>query len=60
MIPSVIGDRVQDAPDHEIHAHGVRLASVEGLPSKLLNKTLDDKHEATRPLGELQPLLSDT
>ena len=46
VVRKVIGDRVQDAPDHEIHAHGVRLASVEGLPSKLLNKTLDDKHEA--------------
>ena len=47
IVKKVLGDHVQKLSDHEVHTHGVRFASVEGLPTKLLNKALDEKHDRT-------------
>ena len=47
VVKKVLGDHVQKLSDHEVHTHGVRFASVEGLPTKLLNKALDEKHDRT-------------
>jgi len=47
IIKKLLGESIQSASDHDIHMHGVRFASVDGLPSKLLNKALDSKHEVT-------------
>jgi hypothetical protein len=47
VVKKVLGDHVQNLSDHEVHTHGVRFASIEGLPTKLLNKALDEKHDRT-------------
>ena len=40
-----VGDRVKKLSDHDVHTQGVRLASLKGPGSKLLNKALDAKHD---------------
>ena len=47
IVKKVLGDHIEKLSDHDVHTHGVRLASVEGLPTKLLNKALDEKHGRT-------------
>jgi hypothetical protein len=42
----LVGGLVEALSDHEIHTRAVRLASVQGVPSKLLSKALDEKHHA--------------
>ena len=35
---------MDDLSDHDLHTKAVRLASVQGVASKLLNKALDEKY----------------
>jgi hypothetical protein len=42
-----LGDAdAKSATDHEIHSRGVRAAASSDIAGRLLNKTLDDRHEA--------------
>ena len=47
VVNKIVGDRGQNISDHQIHTEGVRFASEPGLPTKLLNKALDERHAAT-------------
>lgn len=44
LVVKIAGEAARNLTDHEIHSRGVGYASVEGLPSKLLTKALDEKH----------------
>lgn len=47
VVKKLLGDHIQAVSDHAVHTHGVRLASMKGVPTKLLNKALDQKHYRT-------------
>lgn len=47
IVKKILGDQVQKFSEHLVHTHGVRLASNEGMPTKLLNKALNEKHDRT-------------
>jgi hypothetical protein len=44
IVVKIVGESARKLNDHEIHTAGVRYASIEGLPSKLMTKALDEKH----------------
>ena len=45
ILKKVLGSSAETLSDHDVHTQGVHLASVK-VPSKLLNKALDNKHHA--------------
>jgi len=45
ILTKTAGDRVKKLSDHDVHTQGVRLASLKGAGTKLLNKALDAKHD---------------
>jgi hypothetical protein len=55
ILRKIIGDGIQSLSEHEVHKHGVQLCSQEGLPTKLLNKALEEKYAGIiRKLAQLK------
>jgi hypothetical protein len=55
IVVKIAGEFARKMNDHEIHTAGVKYASIEGFPSKLLTKALDEKHAAVvRKLSSAQ------
>jgi len=46
LVRKLVSGSIESLSDHDVHTKAVRLASVQGVPSKLLNKALDEKHQA--------------
>jgi hypothetical protein len=44
IVVRIAGESARKMNDHDIHAAGVRYASTDGLPTKLITKALDEKH----------------
>jgi hypothetical protein len=44
IVVKIAGESARKMNDHDIHTAGVRYASTDGLPTKLITKALDEKH----------------